>query len=301
MNNLVFHNNYHRNNHHTVSILNYPDSSKDPIASLEYPFLGTFYNNYYNVNGNYIGKSNSYDWWRAYTLTNTNSAIWDRSKTIYTTVNSKSANWDQSFKAYTTLKTNSANWESTYLTFTSNINDWDNALDPQVEYTNKAQEDTRQKTFRNLTIHPSDSMNIVLDLNVGQVTTYDASGKNSKFTGFTGQKKGGIYHLILIYNNDNNSSFQVEFDSDFFTFPDNENTYVLNGKYLIKIKFLCDGQLLHGKLDIYDKSNPLVTLVDKIPIKRINGETIYPLTNKGMVDFDDRMIDSFDDQEIFPF
>lgn len=39
-----FHNKYHRHNHHTTPISDprYPDSSHDPIASPESPFLGPF-------------------------------------------------------------------------------------------------------------------------------------------------------------------------------------------------------------------------------------------------------------------
>jgi hypothetical protein len=40
-----FHNKYHRHNHHTLAINDprYPDSSHDPIASPESPFLGDFF------------------------------------------------------------------------------------------------------------------------------------------------------------------------------------------------------------------------------------------------------------------
>jgi hypothetical protein len=39
-----FHNKYHRHNHHTTPVNDprYPDSSHDPIASPESPFLGPF-------------------------------------------------------------------------------------------------------------------------------------------------------------------------------------------------------------------------------------------------------------------
>jgi hypothetical protein len=39
-----FHNKYHRHNHHTTAVNDprYPDSSHDPIASPESPFLGPF-------------------------------------------------------------------------------------------------------------------------------------------------------------------------------------------------------------------------------------------------------------------
>ena len=308
MNNLVFHNNYHRSNHHTVSIINYPESSKDPIASLQFPFLGTFYNNYYDNNGNYIGKSNSYEWWSAYTLTNSNSSIWDKFYTTYTTVNSNSAFWDKYIGVYSTLNSLSSNWQSTYLTLCANIGYWNAALDPYVESYNKVQEDTKQKTFRNLSIYPSDPMNIVLDLSVGQVTTYIAE-QNSKFIGFSGGKKGGIYHLILISNTLYNPTFQVQFDPNYFRFTNDENTYNITGVYLRKFQFLCDRQFLHGKSNIYSITPTptpvavlnLVTLIDRITITDIAGNIIFPIGNKGMVNFGDDQIISFGNQEMYPF
>jgi len=40
--NARFHNKYHRANHHTTSTPGLPDSSSDPIASVQYPFQGDF-------------------------------------------------------------------------------------------------------------------------------------------------------------------------------------------------------------------------------------------------------------------
>ena len=86
----TFHNNYHRSNHHTVHLSGFPESSSDPIASLDYPFLGLFYNNYYDASANFLGQSNSFDWWSVHTSTLANSAIWELYPTTYTTVKENS-------------------------------------------------------------------------------------------------------------------------------------------------------------------------------------------------------------------
>ena len=86
----AFHNNYHRSNHHTVHLSGFPESSSDPIASLDYPFLGIFYNNYYDTSANFLGQSNSFDWWSVHTTTSAQSAIWELFPTTYTTVKENS-------------------------------------------------------------------------------------------------------------------------------------------------------------------------------------------------------------------
>jgi hypothetical protein len=130
-------------------------------------------------------------------------------------------------------------------------------------------------------------MNITLYLSVGQVTTYIAE-QNSKFIGFTGQKKGGIYHLILISNTIYNPTFQVQFDPNYFRFPNDENTYFINGVYLRKFQFLCDGHFLHGKSNIYSIAAPTPT------------PTPTPISN-GIVNFVNNQMLSFGNQEMYPF
>lgn len=50
MSNQIHHNKWHGFNHHTQPTIGFPDSSTDPIASLEYPFKGIFYN-FLNLEG----------------------------------------------------------------------------------------------------------------------------------------------------------------------------------------------------------------------------------------------------------
>lgn len=272
MNNLVYHNNYHRSNHHTVPLSLYPESAKDPIASYKYPFIGTFYNNYYDIDSNYIGQSNSYEWWSTYTTTNATSSLWEKSLTTYTTVCSNSASWSEYSKVYTTLNTASGYWQSTFLTLCTNVDYWNAVFNVYTEYYNKVQEDTHQKTFKNFSIYPSDPTDIVLNLSAGQVSTY-ITNRNSNFSGFVGQKKGGIYHLILITDARDNPDLNVTFNSDYFAFPNFENLYTYtSGLYLRKFHFLCDGNILHGKSNLYEapiSAISLLTILDNIPIMLI--------------------------------
>jgi hypothetical protein len=47
MGNFLYHNKWHRFNHHTVPTSGFPDSAIDPIASFEFPFKGIFFNKIY--------------------------------------------------------------------------------------------------------------------------------------------------------------------------------------------------------------------------------------------------------------
>ena len=254
MNNFIFHNNFHRSNHHTIALYGYPESARDPIASIEYPFQGTFYNNIYNINGVFISKTNSYDWWKTNTIVKSNSAIWNRYTTTYTTICSNSANWNKAYSSYLTLYSLSGDLESTYSTLSSNVEYWNAVYDQNTMYTNKVQEYTRQKTFKNFEITAADPMNIVLDLEAGQVSTF-LTDNNTNFSDFTGSKKGGIYYLIVITDARVNPTFQISFNSQKFKFKDNENAYNINGGiFLRKFQFLSDGVFLHGKSTLYDAS-----------------------------------------------
>lgn len=307
MNSLIYHNNFHRSNHHTVSLSGYPESAKDPIASIQYPFQGVFYNALYTIDGNFIANTNSYDWWSTYTIVNSNSSIWDKYWTTYTTVCSNSAFWDVYSKAYTTLNSLSGNWESTFLTLCANLDYWNAVYNKNTMYTNKVQESTRQKTFKTIELTPTNPMNIVWDLEKGQVATF-LTEDNANFSDFIGAKKGGIYHLMLITDARSNPTFQITFNGGRFRFTNNQNTYTVNGGvYLRKFQFLSDGTFLHGKSTLYLISTPpptvagLVTIVDRFKIKTIGGIDIYPMGNKGMVDFSDYQLYSFNSEQIYPF
>ena len=256
MNNLIFHNNFHRSNHHTVALSGYPESSKDPIAHIEYPFQGIFYNDLYTIDDSFIASTNSYEWWSAYSIVNSNSATWDKYWTTYTTVCSNSAFWNEYSKVYSIFNTLSSNWQSTYVTLCANLNYWNAVYDENTMYTNKVQQSTRQKTFNNLQLSPANPMNIILDLEKGQVSSF-LTDNNANFSDFTGAKKGGIYHLILTTDARSNPTFQISFNIEKFKFTNYQNTYIINsGVHLRKFQFLSDGTFLHGKSAIYELQAP---------------------------------------------
>jgi hypothetical protein len=245
MNNFIYHNNYHRSNHHTIPLDDYIESSKDPIASLNYPFFGLFYNNFYNQNNIYIAQSNSYEWWSAYTLTNSKSATWNKYSTTYTTVKTNSAFWNKAYDASTIIYQLSSNWQSTYLNLNSNIEYWNAVYDSFTLYYNQTQENTKQKTFKNVLVFPDNVSNITLNLTANQISTYIIN-QNSNFTTFEGGKRGGIYHLILYTSIVANPSFQIIF-SNKFKMEGSQNIFNINDNRMIKFEFLCDGVFLHGK------------------------------------------------------
>lgn len=307
MNNLIFHNNFHRSNHHTVALSGYPESSKDPIASIKYPFQGIFYNDLYTIDSNFIASTNSYDWWSTHTSVKSNSAIWEKYWTTYTTVCSNSANWNEFSKVYSIFNSLSSDWQSTYVTLCANLNYWNAVYDENTMYTNKVQQSTRQKTFKNIQISPLNPMNIVLNLDSGQVSTY-FTDDNANFSDFNFAKKGGIYHLILITDARSNPTFQITFNSGRFRFTNDQNTYIINGGvYLRKFQFISDGTFLHGKSTLYELQTPpptvngLVTIVDRFQIRTIGGIDIYPMEDRGIVNFSDNQIFSFNDEELYPF
>ena len=315
MNNLIFHNNFHRSNHHTVSSFGYPESARDPIASLQFPFQGIFYNDLYTIDGNFIAKTNSYDWWSAYTITNSNSATWEKYLTTYTTVCSNSAFWNEYWTVYNKLKPLSANYQSTFLTLCANLDYWNAVYNENTMYTNKVQESTKQKTFKNNFIYPSNPLNIVLDLSAGQVTTY-ITDTDSYISDFSGNKKGGIYHFVLIMDASDNP-VQVTFNSAKYKLTNYQNTYnISSGVFLRKFQFLSDGQYLHGKSSLYQLASPpsptptptpvygqgIVTLVDKIQMRELGGDQdIYPLKDRGIVTFEDFQMFGFDEEILDPF
>lgn len=252
----VFHNNFHRYNHHTIELSGFPESAADPIASSKYPFQGIFYNNCSDYLGNFIGLSNSFNWWSTFVTVTSNYIEWNKYRTTYTTVNTNSANWQGNKSLYTTFKSLSDKWNSSYGTFDENINVWSNAIDGYNVYSNQSQEYTLQKTFSASFIDKSDMNNITWDLSSSQVGIFVATN-NAIFSGFSGSKKGGLYDLILITDATCYSALSVTFNSDKFKFQSDTNSYSVTGVHIRKIKFLSDGKYLHGnKSFLYDVTPP---------------------------------------------
>jgi len=251
----VFHNIFHRSNHHTVHFSGFPESASDPIASEKFPFQGLFYNNCLYDNGVFYGLSNSYNWWSNYITVTSNYIDWGLFPTTYTTVNSNSANWQYNKSLYTVCNSFSSNWVSYNKTYEDNRSTWGYALDGYNLYTNQVQENTLQKTFSANFIKPNDKNNIVWGLSSSQVGMYITTN-TSRFSGFSGLKKGGIYNLILVTDATCLPSLSVNFNPEKFKFENNTNSYSITGIHLRKFQFVSDGKYLHGKSFLYDVTPP---------------------------------------------
>lgn len=251
----VFHNNFHRYNHHTIELPGFPESAIDPIASSKYPFQGILYNNCSDYLGNFIGLSNSFNWWSTFVTVTSNYIEWDKYRTTYTTVNTNSANWQGNKPLYTTYNSLSNKWNSLYDTYSENITLWSQAIDGYNVYSNQIQEYTSQKTFSASFIDKNDLNNVVWNLSSAQVGIFVATN-NAIFSGFSGLKKGGIYDLILVTDATCFSSLSVTFNKEKFKFKNNTNTYSISGIHVRKMQFVSDGKYLHGKSFLYDITPP---------------------------------------------
>lgn len=295
MSNLVFHNNFHRSNHHTVPMSGYPDSANDPIASEEYRFQGLFYNVFKDLNENVIGNSNSYNWWSTYITVSSNYVDWGKYPTTYTTVRSNSANWGNNKPFYTTYNTYSANWNSMYQTYTDNVKRWKEKFDGYQMYSNVSQINTRQKNFATTYDFYDKIDNITWDLSASQVAIL-AFQSNVNIEGFVGGKKGGIYNLMMISDASCVSEISAFFNYDKFKFPQNgTSVFVNSGIYLRKFEFICDGESLIGKYHTYEivledrnlyyAGQGLLLYDDNIPLNPIvfnAGESLYPTLFSGL-------------------
>ena len=252
----VYHNNFHRSNHHTIALDGFPESASDSIASEQFPFQGLFYNNCSNFKGDFVGLSNSYDWWSTYITVTSNYIEWGKFPTTYTTVNTNSANWQCNEPLYTTYISLSDNWNSLFNTYNENVEYWKRKIDGYQVYGDRVQEYTKQKTSLAQFISAENINNIVWDLSSSQVGIYVAND-SINFNNFTGAKRGGIYNLILITDASCISGLSATFDIGKFKFPNSDtNIYSISGVHLRKFQFVYDGNYLNGKSILYDISPP---------------------------------------------
>lgn len=290
----VFHNIFHRSNHHTVHLSGFPESASDPIASDEFPFQGLFYNNCLYGNGVFYGLSNSYNWWSNFITVTSNYIDWGLFPTTYTTVKSNSANWQYGRSIYTVSNSFSSNWVSFNKTYEDNVSIWGIALDGYNLYSNQVQENTLQKTFSAKFIKPNDINNIVWDLSSSQVGIYVATN-TARFSGFSGLKRGGIYNLILVTDATCYSALSVNFNPEKFKLKNNTNSYSVTGVHIRKFEFISDGKYLHGKSFLYDVTPPDrntyyagagILLYDNSaetnPITLDNGDKMYAALGGGL-------------------
>jgi hypothetical protein len=256
MSTFVFHNNFHRSNHHTVALSGLPESAVDPIASLKYPFQGIFYNNCSDFSGNFIGFTNSYEWWSSYKTTKDNYIEWGKYPTTYTTVRSNSAYWQNIKSLYNTYNALSSKWNSSYKTLFDNEEAWKFRINGYQMYSDSVQVNTRQKTFKSDYIYPDKDENIIWDLDSSQVSFYLASN-SFYFSAFNGAKRGGKYDLLVITDATCNPTVELSFNPERFVFPNHTYNYSISGIHGRKFSFLSDGKrLLCGKVSLYDLNPP---------------------------------------------
>jgi hypothetical protein len=190
----------------------------------------------------------------------------------------------------------SGNWLSTTNTVQSNIANWNLILEPNKVYSNQVQEYTRQKTFKAPALIPPNPSNIIWDLSAGQVTTYSASA-NSYFSGFEGNRKGGIYNIIIVKTGSSLSQINVKFNIFKYKLPNNINTFTIQNGYAMKFQFLSDGEFLHGKYSTYNlgivgdqfvyySGDGVVLYVGGNPVQLVqgnSGDEISPESNGGIL------------------
>ena len=231
MSNFLYHNKYHRSNHHSLPDARFPDSSSDPIASRTDPFLGVFYTAlsgieldtipvdvrylitfiedsittfrglsvntldsiFLTITANAI--TNSYDWYSAYANVFTLSSGYSLYPVITGNVIGLSGSWSLGASFGTTFRQNSAKHESVYTTVYNNSAGW-----PFIDTTlrlNRIQENTRSKNFSLQKLSPVNT-NIFWNLSVQQVAYISLTGNATmKNINANNKKKGGEYYLIV--------------------------------------------------------------------------------------------------------
>lgn len=287
MSSFLFHNKFHRSNHHTLSTIDYTDSAIDPIAASDQPFLGTFFNYavwntdlleknvtfLYSFAGENIttfqslsvvtlnstftqltasGHTSSKLWHSAYTYINQLSAGFNLYVPVYTTTKLLSNTWVSAYSFYTEFNSVSTFLDSTYMTTSALSARWPNltiALRlPQV------QSNLRAKAFKGTNV-TFDSTSAYWDLSSMQVgfayVTGDTVFKN--IIPPEGKKKGGEYTLVI--QQDGFGGRFVEFESDYvFAVPLTASPFDIDTEIVsltalsvTVIRFVCDGERLFGK------------------------------------------------------
>lgn len=196
MGNILYHNKWHRYNHHTVPVSGFPDSAIDPIASEEFPFIGNFHTllPFVSAGGNRLVPNfgtiwdpvsgvwvyqNSYGWWAYSSLTQANSSDWSRFFSVSASITRGQAGWFEGANAYTYWSQNSAFIHTTFRT-TSSLSaadlwprlvenilppvsgiGWNVALSSITWKTNESQIDHRQKNAYAVNIGETESQETI--------------------------------------------------------------------------------------------------------------------------------------------
>jgi len=247
MSNFLYHNKYHRANHHTLPNSLYPDSATDPIASATNPFLGIFYTAlsgieldtipvdvryivtfiddsittfqglsvntldsvFYTITVN--AEANSFEWYRAYTNIFTLSNDYSLYPGVTGVLTSLSGIWNLGASFGSSFKNNSARYTSVYNNVYQNSGTW-----PFIDTTlrlNLVQQNTRSKNFsmKNITTTNTD---IFWNLSAQQVAYFSLTSNSTLKNINTGNmKKGGEYFLII--QQDGYGQRVLTFESDY--------------------------------------------------------------------------------------
>ena len=237
------HNKFHRSSHHSLSSASVQDQGIDPIASESEPFNGIFYNVLTDDARSYNINTNSYDWYSNYTTVNSFSSNWDSIGT--TVVETNSADWNNGYSAYTTLCAVSSNYNSTYTTVRANSAFWG---DEYLLYTNRAQENTRSKTFSgyHLSINPDNTVDWNLDIAQVAYLKLDRNVTLKNPVPST-MKSGGLYNLYVVQGNPS-GGYSLTFQTNYI-FPVGVNVttdmnYSLSGVTIFN--FFSDSVFMYG-------------------------------------------------------
>jgi len=255
MSNLLFHNKFHSSNHHTVSSYGFIDSGIDPIASQQYPFIGTFHNLLSGTVGSttIIQGTDSREWQNMFATVFSVSANWSLYNSIDTTWGSLSSGWRDGYIFYLVNRSLSSRVDSTYFTVTALSANWpflDRTLRTDLQI-----ESTKAKIFKCADIVPTVTDNtatFVWDLSAQQVAFLSL---NQNITALNPQpttniKKGGEY-ILIIYQEDP-GNYTVRFDSKFnITSYDGTNYISPSAFSYTVIKFTSDGEILRGNTTNY--------------------------------------------------
>jgi hypothetical protein len=248
----TFHNKYHRSNHHSISSLDLIDSGLDPIASEEFPFIGTFFNLITDTNRTFSINTDSTQWHSAYTTMVANSATWMLTRSLYTTVSSLSDNWNDGYVAYTHFNAISNTFISLYNTVSSLSSEWGS---PYLMFTNRVQEYTHAKTFSGQDLFPVGSSGRLLstfdwDLNTQQVAHVllkdrEIFIRNPKLGT---QVNSGLYTLVIQQPLITQAVYYVSFDTQYRfndrDFRDQVNLMALSG--ITVINFISINGQMYG-------------------------------------------------------
>jgi len=200
MSNFLYHNKYHRTNHHTNPIVFFPDSATDPIATQAEPFLGTFHNyidiaqigtvpidvrylltfddnsitTFTGLSMESLGSvygvltaaayTESHQWYQLWQNIYTLSGSYSLYPSLTNIVPELSGNWSLGYNFHTNYSLNSAEYESNYTTVSTCSASW-----PFIDTTlrlNLVQENTRSKNFHlanitDATYLPYDEIHII--------------------------------------------------------------------------------------------------------------------------------------------